>query len=141
MFREQAVDGPILLMLREEHLLGDLMRMKLGAVLKFKAALASKVGSCPVCLHCIHCHTTSNIPDDNVNKDTHAPDETISNRRNNTNNHKEEKVSKASDLPSLEQEKIETFSTSEVSKNNGSNEKVADSVDYFKEKQDREQMK
>ena len=47
-------------MLREEHLLGTLMKMKLGAVLKFKTALTSKVGSCPVCLHCIQCHTFSN---------------------------------------------------------------------------------
>ena len=32
------------------------MKMRLGSVLKFKAALAKKMGSCPICLHCVHCH-------------------------------------------------------------------------------------
>ena len=32
------------------------MKMRLGSVLKFKAALAKKIGSCPICLHCVHCH-------------------------------------------------------------------------------------
>ena len=54
-------------MLREEHLLGTLMKMKLGAVLKFKTALTSKVGSCPVCFHCIQCHKFSNA--NKTNKD------------------------------------------------------------------------
>ena len=55
MFKEQSIDGCSLLMLKEEHLV-TILQMKLGSVLKFKSALASKIGSCPVCLHCIQCH-------------------------------------------------------------------------------------
>ena len=55
MFKEQSIDGCSLLMLKEEHLV-TIFQMKLGSVLKFKSALASKIGSCPVCLHCIQCH-------------------------------------------------------------------------------------
>ena len=55
MFKEQSIDGCSLLMLKEEHLV-KIFQMKLGSVLKFKSALASKIGSCPVCLHCIQCH-------------------------------------------------------------------------------------
>ena len=59
-------------MLREEHLLGTLMKMKLGEVLRFKAALASKVGSCPVCLHCIQCHTLSQTYSKSSDCDDHS---------------------------------------------------------------------
>ena len=59
-------------MLREEHLLGTLMKMKLGAVLKFKAALTSKVGSCPVCLHCTQCHESSNANKTNRDNDSNT---------------------------------------------------------------------
>ena len=50
-------------MLQETHLINN-MKMKLGSVLKFKAAMAAKVGSCPICLHCIHCHSSTIEPQD-----------------------------------------------------------------------------
>ena len=54
-FREQGIDGSTLILLKEDHLVTT-MKMRLGSVLKFKAALAKKMGSCPICLHCVHCH-------------------------------------------------------------------------------------
>ena len=66
-------------MLREEHLLGTLMNMKLGAVLKFKTALTSKVGSCPVCLHCIQCHEFSNAIKTKKDNDFHTRSDNVSN--------------------------------------------------------------
>ena len=54
-FRAQGIDGSTLILLKEEHLVTT-MKMRLGSVLKFKAALAKKMGSCPICLHCVHCH-------------------------------------------------------------------------------------
>ena len=66
-------------MLREEHLLGTLMKMKLGAVLKFKTALTSKVGSCPVCLHCIQCHTISNAIETNKDNVFNTRSDNVSN--------------------------------------------------------------
>ena len=54
-FRTQGIDGSTLILLKEEHLVTT-MKMRLGSVLKFKAALAKKMGSCPICLHCVHCH-------------------------------------------------------------------------------------
>ena len=54
-FRDHSIDGSALLMLKEHHLV-TVFKMKLGTVLKFKSTLASKIGSCPVCLHCIQCH-------------------------------------------------------------------------------------
>ena len=68
-FMDQSIDGSALLMLREEHLIRNL-KMKLGSVLKFKAALAAKVGSCPVCLHCIRCHLPRNKQANNNAKST-----------------------------------------------------------------------
>ena len=53
--REQGIDGSTLILLKEDHLVTT-MKMRLGSVLKFKAALAKKMGSCPICLHCVHCH-------------------------------------------------------------------------------------
>merc|ERR1711976_596383 len=54
-FREQGIDGSTLILLKEDHLVTT-MKMRLGSILKFKAALAKKMGSCPICLHCVHCH-------------------------------------------------------------------------------------
>ena len=54
-FRTQGIDGSTLILLKEDHLVTT-MKMRLGSVLKFKAALAKKMGSCPICLHCVHCH-------------------------------------------------------------------------------------
>ena len=54
-FREHGIDGSTLVLLKEDHLVTT-MKMRLGSVLKFKAALAKKMGSCPICLHCVHCH-------------------------------------------------------------------------------------
>ena len=44
-----------MILLKEDHLVTT-MKMRLGSILKFKAALAKKMGSCPICLHCVHCH-------------------------------------------------------------------------------------
>ena len=57
-------------MLREEHLMGTLMKMKLGEVLRLKSALSSKVGSCPICLHCIKCHKTTETDSKSTADDT-----------------------------------------------------------------------
>ena len=54
-FCDQGIDGSTLILLKEDHLVTT-MKMRLGSVLKFKAALAKKMGSCPICLHCVHCH-------------------------------------------------------------------------------------
>ena len=64
--------------------MGTLMKMKLGEVLKFKAALASKVGSCPVCLHCIQCHKISrnNSKSNDCDEDSILIDEPITNNLN-----------------------------------------------------------
>ena len=57
------------------------MKMRLGSVLKFKAALAKKMGSCPICLHCVHCHnemtndTKSATVDSATDKETEPPQE------------------------------------------------------------------
>jgi hypothetical protein len=56
-FREQCIDGSALPLLTEDHLTNS-MGMKLGPALKFRSVLAKKIGQCPVCVHCIHCHLT-----------------------------------------------------------------------------------
>ena len=75
-------------MLREEHLMGTLMKMKLGEVLKFKAALASKVGSCPVCLHCIQCHKMSrnHSKSNDCDEDSKLIDKPFTNNSNSVTN-------------------------------------------------------
>lgn len=60
-FKEQRIDGSGLPLLTEDHLTST-MNMKLGPALKLKSVLAKKLGSCSVCLHCSHCHT-SNSPE------------------------------------------------------------------------------
>jgi hypothetical protein len=71
-FREQGIDGSTLLLLKEDHLVTT-MKMRLGSVLKFKAALAKKIGSCPICLHCVHCHNeASNITSSTTSKSQNA---------------------------------------------------------------------
>ena len=64
--------------------MGTLMKMKLGEVPKFKAALASKVGSCPVCLHCIQCHKISrnHSTQNDCDEDSKLIDKPITNNSN-----------------------------------------------------------
>ncbi|CAG0900733.1 unnamed protein product [Cyprideis torosa] len=57
-FREQAIDGSSLPLLTEDHLVTR-MGLKLGPALKFRAVLSKKIGHCPVCTHCVHCHEGS----------------------------------------------------------------------------------
>ena len=54
------------------------MKMKLGEVLRFKAALASKVGSCPVCLHCIQCHKATQNDYKSIEENAKLPEKSIS---------------------------------------------------------------
>ena len=133
-FKEQSVDGSILLLLREEHLLGNPMKMKLGAVLKLKAALASKVDSCPICLHCIHCHTAPSRLYDIGNNDSESPDETASNASENRSNHIEGRVPKTKDLVSSKQNTLKAFSTSEAIKSNESHKIETESGEHVKER-------
>ena len=91
-FREQGIDGSTLILLKEDHLVTT-MKMRLGSVLKFKAALAKKMGSCPICLHCVHCHnemtndtksaSASASATDSLNGDDKEIDSKENNRENN----------------------------------------------------------
>ncbi|CAM1324758.1 Uncharacterised protein g8776 [Pycnogonum litorale] len=54
-FREQSIDGAVLPLLTEEHLITN-MKMKLGPAIKLRSTLARKIGHCIVCMHCVHCH-------------------------------------------------------------------------------------
>ena len=135
-FREQAVDGSILLMLREEHLMGSLIKMKLGEVLKLKAALASKVGSCPVCLHCIHCHKSTTVLNNSDNNETDSNDEAISSTPKFTSTKNEEIDLKNNDLLSVNQNKMEKFSKMVAERNNGSNQQTLDNETRDNEKID-----
>ncbi|CAG0915416.1 unnamed protein product [Notodromas monacha] len=54
-FKEQCIDGSALPLLTEDHLTNS-MGMKLGPALKFRSVLAKRIGQCPICVHCIHCH-------------------------------------------------------------------------------------
>ncbi|XP_057373975.1 uncharacterized protein LOC130694882 [Daphnia carinata] len=54
-FEDQSIDGSILPLLTEEHLITS-MNMKLGPALKLRSVLAKKIGHCAICLHCVHCH-------------------------------------------------------------------------------------
>ncbi|XP_024080658.1 uncharacterized protein LOC106662598 [Cimex lectularius] len=56
-FRDQRIDGSALALLTEEHLTTTLS-MKLGPALKLRSILSSKLGQCPLCMHCTHCHTS-----------------------------------------------------------------------------------
>ena len=55
------------------------MKMRLGSVLKFKAALAKKMGSCPICLHCVHCHNEMTNDTKSATTTTGATDSTSTN--------------------------------------------------------------
>ena len=81
-------------MLREEHLMGTLMKMKLGEVLRLKSALSSKVGSCPICLHCIKCHKTNEIDSKSTADDTKISEKyTTENTKSITSSSPEDKKS------------------------------------------------
>ncbi|XP_065578692.1 polycomb protein Scm-like [Artemia franciscana] len=56
-FKEHSIDGTALPLLTDEHLTTKL-NMKLGPALKLKSTIAQKLGHCPVCLHCAHCHSS-----------------------------------------------------------------------------------
>ncbi|KAI5744717.1 hypothetical protein M8J76_004620 [Diaphorina citri] len=56
-FKEQRIDGSALPLLSEDHLMSTL-NMKLGPALKLRSVLASKLGNCVVCMHCVHCHSS-----------------------------------------------------------------------------------
>ena len=77
-FREQGIDGSTLILLKEDHLVTT-MKMRLGSVLKFKAALAKKMGSCPICLHCVHCHNEMTNDTKSATTTTGATDSTSTN--------------------------------------------------------------
>ena len=67
------------------------MKMRLGSILKFKAALAKKMGSCPICLHCVHCHNemtndTKSASADSLNAATNGDDKEIDSKENNREN-------------------------------------------------------
>ena len=113
-------------MLREEHLLGTMIQMKLGEVLKFKVALASKVGSCSVCLHCIHCHKSSSILNSSDNNDTSSPDDSISNTQKCTSVNNEENTLNVSDVLHVNQKNNETYSNVEAERSNGSHKSTVD---------------
>ena len=81
-------------MLREEHLMGTLMKMKLGEVLRLKSALSSKVGSCPICLHCIKCHKITEIDSKSTDDDTKLSEKyTTENTKSITSSSPEDKKS------------------------------------------------
>ena len=93
-FREQGIDGSTLILLKEDHLVTT-MKMRLGSVLKFKAALAKKMGSCPICLHCVHCHNemtndtksaSAASATDSLNAATNGDDQEIDSKENNREN-------------------------------------------------------
>ncbi|CAH1404486.1 unnamed protein product [Nezara viridula] len=54
-FREQRIDGSSLPLLTEDHLTTRL-GMRLGPALRLRSLLSSRLGQCPSCLHCVHCH-------------------------------------------------------------------------------------
>lgn len=54
-FREQRIDGSTLPLLTEDHLTSRL-GMRLGPALRLRAILSARLGQCPSCLHCVHCH-------------------------------------------------------------------------------------
>ena len=83
-FREQGIDGSTLILLKEDHLVTT-MKMRLGSVLKFKAALAKKMGSCPICLHCVHCHNEmTNDTKSAATATTNGDDKEIESKENNS---------------------------------------------------------
>ena len=83
-FREQGIDGSTLILLKEDHLVTT-MKMRLGSVLKFKAALAKKMGSCPICLHCVHCHNEmTNDTKSAASATTNGDDKEIESKENNS---------------------------------------------------------
>jgi len=94
-FREQGIDGSTLILLKEDHLVTT-MKMRLGSVLKFKAALAKKMGSCPICLHCVHCHnemtndtksaSAAASATDSLKAATNGDDQEIDSKENNREN-------------------------------------------------------
>ena len=93
-FREQGIDGSTLILLKEDHLVTT-MKMRLGSVLKFKAALAKKMGSCPICLHCVHCHNemtndtksaSAASATDSLKAATNGDDQEIDSKENNREN-------------------------------------------------------
>ena len=125
-------------MLREEHLLGTIMKMKLGVVLKFKNALASKVGSCPVCLHCIQCHKSSDILNPNkANID--SDDRMTNNTSNNTSPQKhEENHCKSNELLSFHLDMISASSKLDALRNNVSKETTENNVEHVEKEHDGE---
>lgn len=54
-FREQRIDGSTLPLLTEDHLTTRL-GMRLGPALRLRSILSARLGQCPSCLHCVHCH-------------------------------------------------------------------------------------
>ena len=84
-FREQGIDGSTLILLKEDHLVTT-MKMRLGSVLKFKAALAKKMGSCPICLHCVHCHNemTNDTKSAAASATTSGDDKEVESKENNS---------------------------------------------------------
>ena len=122
-------------MLREEHLLGTLIKMKLGEVLRFKAALASKVGSCPVCLHCIQCHKLSNNHSKSTDCEVHSistekyskvssQNITVQPKSSLSNSEKDEPHSKMSDSETNDSNNIEKTLKLEVNSINSSNNTI-----------------
>ena len=110
-------------MLREEHLMGTLMKMKLGEVLRLKSALSSKVGSCPICLHCIKCHKTTEIDSKSTAEDTKLSEKyTIENTKSITSSSPEdEKSSSMNDSKTDCTNKLEMISKLEVDNIHSSN--------------------
>ena len=96
--------------------MGTLMKMKLGEVLRFKSALSSKVGSCPICLHCIKCHKTTEIDSKSTADDTKLSEkDTTENPKSITSSSPKDKNSSSiNDPKKASTNKLETVSKLEV---------------------------
>ena len=111
--------------------------MKLGVVLKFKNALASKVGSCPVCLHCIQCHKSSDILNpNNANIDS----DRMTNTSKNASPQHEENHCKSKELLSFHLDMISASSKLDALRNNASKETTEDNVEHVEKEHDGEKI-